>query len=772
MTLCRDRWYRWTTHLLALLGALSLAACGGGGGSSGGGGGQPSPGLPVGAWVTPTTAGTALAGETLAASFTADDDTTTEVRIYADVDGDLNTAGDRTLLFGPVNDQNGAVQSANLDLGTLPASGAYTLALVLEDGENPPQIVLLPGQLVVLPVLAAPRGGGSSRPAYGVSGDTIVFSVGETEQGPPADRNGDSDPADGVISLVDTLTGAVTNTMIASDTAPGANPARPIVLRSFGGTIAWRVPEAFQGAINADGDLQDTMLAYVNPGAAPTATLNVLGGISSIVAGNPSRIVASILESDTLTDHNGDGDTNDLVLGTLDTGWGGANDLTQWVLWQNTHVPAGGFGVAGQTNPIAYHVNEAAFGVGGADLNGDTDTTDTFIFVTNTLQPAPGPSAAGAYAGNSVPPGAPPISVDPAAAFALSGAGTRVAYYINEAAIGAGGTDFNADGDAVDFVPAYWDSTTGVQGIAALGIGAGNSFSAAPGSNLMVIDGNRIFFTVQEQGRAGVAPGSNNDGDGGADLALLAFLDTTTLPAFGATALDFTGLTGVALQGLSLDGGGTAVQHAPGTLAVNVNEAANGNVDLNGNGIVDNAFLLIETQATPPRVVRPAGPVYAGLVSFDTVPTGGNIPATGLGDPLGLVLHCKEQGANGDLNNDSDTSDALLVHISLVAPYTVHILDAGGDRAALGGGRLAFTARESYTTLDLDGLPGVTGHAFRVYDRATGAVVNGASPCAASSIPATENGSLFAYLRDESAEGRDLNGDGDQTDLVLGTYRP
>ncbi len=755
-----------------LLAALSLSACGGGGGSSGGGGGQPSPGLPVGAWVAPATGGVALAGEVLAAIFTADDDTTAQVRIYADSDGDLGTTADRTLLFGPVNDQNGVQQSASLDLASLPGSGSYTLALVLEDGENVPQIVTLPGLLVVLPVLAAPRGGGSSRPAYGVSGTTIAFSVAEAEQGPPTDRNADGDSVDGVVSLIDTVTGAVTNSTFASDTAPGANPARPIVMRSFGGTLAWRVPEAFQGAINMDGDLADTMMAFVNPAASPTPTLNTLGGIQSIVAGNASRIVASILESATATDHNRDGDTNDLVLGTLDTAWVGPKDRTQWVLWLNTHVPLGGFGVAGQTNPIAYHVNEAAFGLAGADLNGDGNATDTLIFVTNTLQPAPGPSVAGVYAGSSVPPGVPPIAVDPAAAFALSSTGTRAAYYINEAGIGAGGTDFNADGDAVDFVPAYWDSATGIQGIAALAPGVANSLSAAPGASFMAVDGNRIFFTVQEQGRAGVVPGGNNDGDGGTDLALLAFLDTTVLPAFGATVLDFSGLTGIALQGLSLDGGGTAVAHAPGVLAVDVNEAANGNVDLNGNGLVDNAFLLIETQTTPPRVVRPAGPINAGLVPFDTTPTGGNIPATGLADPLGLVLHCKEQGANGDLNNDSDTSDALVVHISLMAPYTVRILDSGADRAVLGGGRLAITARESFTNLELDGLPGVTGHAFRVYDRATGAVINSASPCAPSSIPVTETGSLFAYLRDESAEGRDLNGDGDQTDLVLGIYSP
>jgi hypothetical protein len=521
-----------------------------------------------------------------------------------------------------------------------------------------------------------------------------------------------------------------------------------------------------------DGDLTDTMLAYVNPSVSPTATLNTLGGIQSVVAGNSSRIVASVLESATASDFNGDGDMNDLVLATLDTTWAGPKDLTQWVRWPNKHVPAAGFGVAGQTHPLAFHVNEAAYGAGGIDVNGDGDATDTLLFVTDTLTPAPGPSAAGAYAGTSVPPGVAPISVDPAAAFALSSTGTRAAYYINEAAIGAGGTDFNADGDAVDFVPAYWDSATGVQGIAALAPGVANSFTAAPGATFMAVDGNRIFFTVQEQGRAGVVPGSNNDGDGGADLALLAFLDTTTLPAFGATQLDFTALTGVALQGLSLDGGGTAVAHAPGILAVDVNETANGNVDLNGNGIIDHAFLLIETQTTPPRVVRPAGPVNAGLVPFDTVPTGGNIPATGLADGLGLVLHCKEQSANGDLNNDGDTSDALLVHISLIFPYTVHILDSGADRAALGGGRLAITARESYTNLELDGLPGLTGHAFRVYDRTTGGVINSASPCAPSSIPATETGSLFAYLRDESAEGRDLNRDGDQTDLILGIYSP
>jgi hypothetical protein len=86
-------------------------------------------------------------------------------------------------------------------------------------------------------------------------------------------------------------------------------------------------------------------------------------------------------------------------------------------------------------------------------------------------------------------------------------------------------------------------------------------------------------------------------------------------------------------------------------------------------------------------------------------------------------------------------------------------------------GFIGITADEAYTDQDYDGNGLRTDTLLRVFD-ITGAVLQPGVPCSRLSVPVTDTGSLWAYLRDEATEGRNLNGDGDSTDLILGLWIP
>ena len=53
-----------------------------------------------------------------------------------------------------------------------------------------------------------------------------------------------------------------------------------------------------------------------------------------------------------------------------------------------------------------------------------------------------------------------------------------------------------------------------------------------------------------------------------------------------------------------------------------------------------------------------------------------------------------------------------------------------------------------------------------------GTVVEPGRLCSPLSVPTTDDGRTWAWLRDEAVEGRPLNGDADQTDLIFGLWRP
>ncbi|MCA1844247.1 MAG: hypothetical protein LC792_13885, partial [Actinobacteria bacterium] len=192
-----------------------------------------------------------------------------------------------------------------------------------------------------------------------------------------------------------------------------------------------------------------------------------------------------------------------------------------------------------------------------------------------------------------------------------------------------------------------------------------------------------------------------------------------------------------------------------GGLAFVVPEADQGSRDLNGDG--DSADWII-------HVWRPgAGVKNLGLaVHFP-----GDYMAAFAGDGLAVMVHEADQGGR-DLNGDGDTNDRV---VELWTPSggirDVGMATAGGF-ALIGGDAVAFRAIEAdqgHTDLDHDG--DTTGAVLFVARpdgtvRNTGVDITGFT---------SADGGRLVYLAQEGP-GRDLNGDGDTTDQVVGVYDP
>ena len=723
--------------LSCLLFLPALAACGGGGGGGGG-----TPPLPPGPDVTPPTVmvtapikgRSLLAGEPLSVAFTADDDRAAEVRVVLDADGDPMTDADQLQLYTGT-DQNGTAVS--LDLGTASTpSGRYALFVFIDDGTHLPvwdggaSILVYPGLAGVAP----PRAN-----RYGVTGPYVVFSVGEAEQGGTV-LNGDGDSGDGVVHVVDGLSGTALSSGLSIDVTPvGLQPTVQVLPAAATGGIAWHLREIDEGMpLNGDGDALDTLIAFVAPTNGVPPTLNPTGGATLTSAGVFMRAVVQYDEIAHGADLNGDGDALDRVVALLDYT---SNSLP--VRFPLQLRPGASFVAdAAGVGFGAYLVDEATQGPlnNGVVLNLDGDATDTLVALVDLH--------AGLMVGNGL------SNADPAGPLAVTSLPAPTVAFVVDEALASPGVPLNGDADSTDFVPA------------ALVGGPPEKFPALTSPPLNAGPGSRHAFAyksfvVQVAAEEGLAD-HNADLDT-VDSEILFWADVSVAaPTWSTLAPGFGGLAGLALDG------GSAAMVWPGWLGLSVAEVSNG-ADLNGDGDqADQVFLLVDLSVKPP-VVHNTGIVPLNPASLPL--TGATIPITGVGGDTGVLVQAVET-ANGDLNGDGDTIDTVLVYFSWFAP-TVPVLlgDTGGLHAGVRGGAIAVTAYEGLTNEDHNGDGDTLDFVFRVFDT-SGSVLEAGILSDASSVPVADDGTLWAFLRSEVAEQRDLNGDGDQSDLVLGIWRP
>lgn len=710
--------------VVALAASILLAACGGG---SGGGGGttppDPTDQTPPTVQVLAPVGGEALIpGDDLHVEFRADDDLVADVEVVLDVDADPSTTGDQTVLFQGT-DQNGALTSVDLDTTTVPV-GPYVLFVIADDGVHAPvcdggaAVIIYPGLAGVSP----PR-----RTAYGVVGNVVVFSVGEAEQG-GQDLDGDGDSGDGVMTLLDGTGVILEMTGMSVDVSIAGQPTAQ-VLPSESGWVVWHRREADETApLNPDPDFLDVVPAY----ARDVSRYSPTGGVTLTAISLPDGRVVRCSEPSHSLDLNGDGDVLDEVVGVLDF------NTDQLAVAFNPQIrPGTGVVGASMGNFAAFLVDEASQGPGnlGADLNGDGDMLDTLVAIVDVT----GCMTVTVGIGNA----------DPTAAFAVSANTPFTCYYVDESLVGAG--PLNGDGDTTDFVPTV--NTGGGEVVPGTGLNGG------PGARFAFADGPKLLYVASEEG----AVDRNGDGDT-TDTEVLHWTDAVAAPA---TSIPVPPPAGLPLAGLTLDGG-SAAHIAAGWLSIVVSETANG-TDLNGDTDTSDAvFMLVDLTATPPVVHN------TGLVSLAPagLPLPGcTIPDTGVGGHTGVVVQATET-ANGDLNSDGDQIDTLLFYFDFSSPQTrVALSETGGMHATVAAGMIAVTAYEALTGADLDGDGDATGFALRIFDTA-GTVVEPGRTSNQYSVPATDDGMLWAYLRSEIEEDCDFNGDGDRLDQVLGLWLP
>jgi hypothetical protein len=176
---------------------------------------------------------------------------------------------------------------------------------------------------------------------------------------------------------------------------------------------------------------------------------------------------------------------------------------------------------------------------------------------------------------------------------------------------------------------------------------------------------------------------------------------------------------------------------------------------------------------------RGAGPTPPTL--FHTpLPGAPAIPSDAAGSPVilelegGLVAFLTDEAAQGrDLNGDGDKRDHVLQSFDPVAGV---VRNSGQQAIAdslieLDNGLIAFLTDELAQGRVLNGDKDKLDQVLQVFDAATGIVRNSRQQAVAGSILELEIGGV-AFLTSEAAQRRVLNNDGDKLDNVLQSFDP
>lgn len=388
------------------------------------------------------------------------------------------------------------------------------------------------------------------------------------------------------------------------------------------------------------------------------------------------------------------------------------------------------------------------FGQGQVDQNGDGDVLDDVPYVfdhrTGTL-----------------------TGLGLAAELGTLAAGGRlVAFAVDEDHQGA--LDRNGDGDALDRVVHVYDAGTGLT----TNTGIATGFLARP-----TLGGRRVAFLASE-----LEQGADLDGDGDASGFVLHVFDAdtglttntrrsaTSLPVFHEHAFAFTTDEDSAGEDLNADGDENdgqvlqlydldlgllstplGIRSSPLALGerwfVLVDEEQQGQ-DLNADGDeLDGVWHSFEPGS---------GAVSLGFSSLD---------ALGSVADRGVLMLVAEEIDGVDRNGDADLDDTF-VFLHDPANARTFLATVPIDPFtpfAIGAGAAAFGVAEAQVGLDLNGDLDLEDDVLHALDTTNGNVFN----TGVDFVAFLDTGITILVWRDESAVGTDMNGDGDQLDLVL-----
>lgn len=176
--------------------------------------------------------------------------------------------------------------------------------------------------------------------------------------------------------------------------------------------------------------------------------------------------------------------------------------------------------------------------------------------------------------------------------------------------------------------------------------------------------------------------------------------------------------------------------------------------DLNGDGDTGDTVLVVvdgQTGADKPTDFSFYGQTYAHVCH-----------------DAGYLSFIALEDGRQDFNNDGDRSDKALVDLEVASGQAYVIPLAAGTHVACDGGWVAFTVSEAGEGQNLNGDNDASDHVWHVYERATGDVNNLKISPQGNTVYTARVGPRGMVLQAyEGYDDRDWNGDGDEDDKVL-----
>ncbi|MEW6072235.1 MAG: hypothetical protein AB1726_06505 [Planctomycetota bacterium] len=529
----------------------------------------------------------------------------------------------------------------------------------------------------------------------------ILLAYYRAEEAIGADRNGDGDMQDEVLVVFDRTSGLEHELGLALV----ARDARPPRYEVTGPHVLLWVGEAEQGAtdLNGDGDQEDAVLFWYDHSTGVTANTGLAGDWSWIgfwVEGDVATFF--VVEAAQGVDLSGDGDLDDWV---LHVGHFGAGTLENTLL-----CSAGNPRVEVDGDHVLVRTDEACYGPGGLDLNGDGDASDAVLVDYDAiLRTYASPRVAVASTGWGIFPN-----------------GHGFAFVASEA---GEGLDLNGDGDQEDDVLHYYDRGTGQT--------TNHAFALW---REPVLHGDRAAFLAYE-----IANGVDYNLDGDQEDRVVHVVHLVTGFAWN------THLASYFTYPLLLD---------EDALAFVVLEWSQGGQDLNGDGDPDDYVLhWIDPQTGLPfnteLAVASRYHLVAGRIVFGVHESSqGHQDFTGDGDSHDTVLHVL------------DTSTGSLVNEGL--PISLNAFQTLGDRLEVGVPEVNAGGTDLNGDGDAKDDVLFAARLGRGAPVATGWTTDGTSHWMlweGGRIDA--EGTFLFYVEEEEQGDTDLNGDGDATDRVL-----
>jgi hypothetical protein len=518
---------------------------------------------------------------------------------------------------------------------------------------------------------------------FGGNQDLWLFGVVEHDQG-QTDLNGDGDAQDSVAFVCDLADGSLVNLGQHIANGPGDPP-----VAVAGALLAFPVEEASQGVtdLNGDGDSDDIVLfVHDQSGRMTTNTHLALADDLQLAVGLGSVGFAVSEAAQGAQDLNGDGDALDAVMHVFDARTTVSTNSQRSVT----------SGIASHDHHFAFTTDEDST---QADLNGDGDTSDDRIFSLFDL-------VTGAVIDVPLSIRGLPLVVNVEDWFPL----------VDEA---GQGVDVNGDGDLLDGVYHRVEPHLATQ------VPLGLSSQDPSGSTT---DGQQLALVVGE------IDGVDHNGDGDQLDSVVVLYDVAH-----AQVLD----SGMAI------GPNPTIVFLPEHVVFLADEARQGQ-DLNGDGS--------QGQEVVQRMDRASGVVEnLGLDALLLQPGGGR------------ALFARFETFE-DMNGDGDTNDTIQFYIDPASGEVVSTrLASGGFVPANNPDSFLMYALEIGEGADMNGDGDTDDFVYVLHDVATrtntnlGLAFNGGAPIEA----ALSDSKRGLVLVSEFQQGDDLNGDGDTDDLVL-----